>query len=1128
MRAIFESYLSEINTAYLNGDATEHTHRPALKTLIEAMAVKITCTNEPKRLIYCGAPDMKISRRVGHSEQAFGYVECKDIGVDLKKEEKGEQLKRYRAALDTLILTDYVNFRLYKNGQLEATATLAKEGKGGKFVGTDESIKETQGLFAMFLAAEPVYVKNAKELAERMAGMAKLLKATVEATFKSETERGSLHEQYDAFKDVLIHELTEEQFADMYTQTLVYGLFCARCFLNEQTIWGKDADAVFAGIDDASREFSRQTAARLLPKTNPFLKKIFGHLELELDDRIGWLVDDVVALLKNAQMGQVIKYFGQESTKKDPVIHFYETFLTAYDPKLRESRGVYYTPEPVVSYIVRSVDGLLKEKFGLKKGLADNKKIKLDSRLRGNDKKGEHAGSPLHEMHRCLILDPAVGTGTFLYEVIKTIHAGFADKGSWPSYVEEHLLPRMFGFELMMAPYTVCHMKLGLLLRMLGYRYEHDKRLEVYLTNTLEEAEEVTKSFWSNVISEEARQANRVKRDLPIMVVLGNPPYSGHSSNTGDWIKGLVKDYYFVDGKPLGEKNSKWLQDDYVKFIRYGQYRIEQTGSGVLAFITNHGYLDNPTFRGMRQQLMKTFSEIYILDLHGNTKKKEVCPDGSPDKNVFDIQQGVSIGIFIKTPSIVSGEHAGSPLRKNCGRDARAPICRQDAGDTLAEVYHAELWGDRKDKYEWLNEYSIEKTKWTTVKPELPFYLFNPQDKKLAKEYQSFWKITDVLQTNVLGFQTHRDDFAIDYDSETLKNRIKEFIENNMADHELADKNKLTQNKGWILSEVRKNLRKQNDWTKPIIKCLYRPFDERLCYFDSTIMDRPRRELLDHVAWRGNLCLLSSRQQGTLGFRHVLLSRYPANDCVVSNISREANQVFPLYLYSEDKTQKGRQQTFGNTDGDWPVGKDGRVPNLDKGFVEAIAERVGLGFVSDGRGDFLENEKSGRDARVPSFGPEDVFAWIYGVFHSPPYRARYAEFLKIDFPRVPLPKDRQQFVEVCTVGHQLVAVHLMESSLLEDGDRQPRFVVVGDNTVEAGYPKYDGGKVSINPKQYFDGVREDVWAFMIGGYQVCEKWLKDRRGRTLGYDDIEHYKKICVALGETIGLMADERLFIDY
>ena len=785
---IYEDYLKAVNAAYLNGDATEHTHRPALKGLVEAMGRKILCTNEPKRLVQCGAPDMKIARQVGRTAQAFGYIECKDIGVDLKKEEKSEQLTRYRGAIDTLILTDYVNFRLYKGGRLEATARMASEGKGGRFVATEESINETRSLFALFLAAEPVYVKSAKELAERMAGMAKLLKMAVDRTFKREGERGSLHEQYEAFKDVLIHELTEEQFADMYTQTLVYGLFCARCFLNEQAVWGKDMDAIFAGIDDASREFSRATAARLLPRTNPFLKKIFGHLELELDERIGWLVDDVVTLLKNAQMGQVIKYFGQESKRKDPVVHFYETFLAAYDPALRESRGVYYTPEPVVSYIVRSVDGLLKDRFGLKKGLADNSKInvqKLKSKnaeppsadcsdtpspLRGTGPcQGEsitrRGTGPLQGesfMHRCLILDPAVGTGTFLYEVIKTIRAGFADAGSWPSYVQEHLLPRLFGFELMMAPYTVCHMKLGLLLRMLGYTYEDDKRLEVYLTNTLEEAEEITRTFWSSAISEEARQANRVKRDLPIMVVLGNPPYSGHSSNTGDWIKSLVRDYYFVDGKPLGEKNPKWLQDDYVKFIRYGQYRIEQTGSGILAFICNHGYLDNPTFRGMRQQLMQTFDEIYILDLHGNTKKKETCPDGSPDKNVFDIQQGVSIGIFVKTP-------VTPPSR-------RPKEGRQDAGGTVAKVYHADLWGERKEKYEWLNIHSAQKTKWTTVKPEKPFYLFSPQDIELTKVYQSFWNISDVMMSNSVGIVTSRDDFVFSFDKEILEQRVKDLL----------------------------------------------------------------------------------------------------------------------------------------------------------------------------------------------------------------------------------------------------------------------------------------------------------------------------------------------------------------
>ena len=757
----YEDYLKEINGACQKGDATEHTHRPALKKFIEALGSNITVTNEPQRMTEVGSPDMKISRRVRNADLPFGYIECKDIGKNLKKEEKSDQIKRYLKSIDRLILTDYMNFRLYIGGNLKLTAELAKEGKGGRFETTEERIDQTGKLFALFFMAEPIRISSARELAEKMAGIAQHMRDIIGKTFSKESRPAALHSQYEAFQKVLLHDLKEEDFADMYAQTICYGLFTARYYKN------------------APQPFTRLAAPQWLPKTNPFLRKTFGHIAgFELDDRIAWIVDEMAELLDHVQMDKIRRDFAHQSGKQDPVVHFYETFLAAYDPKLRESRGVYYTPEPVVSYIVRSVDWLLKEKFGLRQGLRDNRMVKIE-----NAKESK-------QVHRCLILDPAAGTGTFLFEVIRQIYEGFRDKGAWSAYVKEHLLPRLFGFELMMAPYAVCHMKLGLALTETGYDIQSDERLGVYLTNTLEEAEEISGMLpFGQWISDEAREANKVKRDLPIMVVLGNPPYSGHSANASWTIKNgkkvktfignLIDDYYFVDGRPLGEKNPKWLQDDYVKFLRYGQYRIERTGGGVLAFITNNGYLDNPTFRGMRRQLMKTFSEIYILDLHGSSKKKEVCPDGSPDKNVFDIQQGVSIGIFVKEPS--------------------------KKGD--ATIYHADLWGDRKKKYDWLNGHEIKTTKWGKIYPELPFYLYSIQNKDLKKQYNLYHSPVDFMIVNVLGFQTHRDHFAVDFDFERIENRFKEMRDDKIDNHEFYEKHDIKDNRDWSLYEARKKIR---------------------------------------------------------------------------------------------------------------------------------------------------------------------------------------------------------------------------------------------------------------------------------------------------------------------------------
>ena len=401
-----------------------------------------------------------------------------------------------------------------------------------------------------------------------------------------------------AFQKTLLPGLDQAKFADMYAQTLAYGLFASRVNYSGDPV-----------------NFNLRGAAEDIPRTNPFLRDLFYHSRFDLGSRLTWMVESLVEVLRHSDMDSILAHFGRRTQQTDPVLHFYETFLSAYNPTLRETRGVYYTPEPVVKYIVRSVDHILKTRFDRPRGLADKD---------------------------TLILDPALGTGTFLYFVIEQIKERFeGQRGLWKGYVEEHLLPRIFGFELLMAPYTVAHMNLSLQLKDAGYDFKEGERLGIYLTNSLEEGvKEKYESAFGGFIEEEANAAAEIKRDKPIMVVLGNPPYSGHSANKGEWIGKLVRDYYFVDGKPLGERNPKWLQDDYVKFIRFGQWRIEQTGEGVLAFITNHGYLDNPTFRGMRQQLLQTFSEIYILNLHGNSLKGEVTPEGNADENVFDIRTG--------------------------------------------------------------------------------------------------------------------------------------------------------------------------------------------------------------------------------------------------------------------------------------------------------------------------------------------------------------------------------------------------------------------------------------------------------------------------------------------------------
>ncbi len=1071
---VFGKYLSEINRAYLRGDATEHTHRPALKALIEGFARKITATNEPKRTA-CGAPDYVVSRRTNGVDQNFGYIEAKDIGTNLTQAAKTEQIKRYLPGFDNFILTDYIEFRWYVNGKRQLTAKLAEE-SAGKFKATEENETKVHELLEAFLSQKPEKIKIAKELATKMGHKAQMMRDIIVRTFQQEEKSGTLHGQFDAFKEVLLHDLTEEQFADMYAQTICYGLFSARCHIDDMTVFGKDKYAAFHGMDERAKELTREHAAYLLPKTNPFFRDIFGDIAgPKLDDRIVWLVDDLVELLKQADMGVILRDFARRKKRKDPVVHFYETFLTEYDPKLKKTRGVYYTPDDVVSYIVRSVDYLLKKKFGLRRGLADESKIK--------DK----------DLHKLLILDPAVGTGTFLFEVIDQIYEKFnLQKGMWSGYVKEHLLTRIFGFELMMAPYAVAHMKLGLQLAETGYDFESDERLGIYLTNTLEEAEEISKTIFMQALSKEAREANKIKKELPIMVVTGNPPYSGLSANMNDWIDQLLKNklpgvngaqsYYEVDGQPLGEKKL-WLQDDYVKFIRFGQLRIEQSGYGILAFITNHGYLDNPTFRGMRQSLMQTFDEIYILDLHGSLKKKETCPDGSPDKNVFDIQQGVAIGIFIKET------------------DRR----------TLAKVYHADLYGLRKVKYEWLSKNDIRPTDtdWTELSPNSPYYFFVERDESRRKEYEAGCKINDILTENNVGIVTARDGLTIQQTANDVWDTVNDFA--SLPPEEARSKYSLGKDaQSWKVHLAQMDLNASPLSKNKIVPILYRPFDTRFTYYTGKsggFICRPLYKTMRHMLAGENYAIISARSNKSQAMDHFFCTK----NIMETKCGERTTQscLFPLYLYPKEE-----KNNFFD-DSEWPAGKSGRVPNLSSEYVEEFAKRVKLEFVSDGVGDLKK-----------TFGPEDIFHYIYAVFHSPEYRSRYAEFLKIDFPRVPLPKGKALYRKLCKVGEDLVKLHLMEATILEDDKKRPEFPVEGNGVVEKGYPKYvahadrpQKGKVYINKDQYFEGVRPDVWEFHIGGYQVCEKWLKDRRQRKLSYEDISHYEKIVVALGETIRLM---------
>ncbi|MBI1955924.1 MAG: DNA methyltransferase, partial [Acidobacteria bacterium] len=517
-----DTYRRQIEKALQAGNATEHTHRPALKTLIESLATGITATNEPKREA-CGAPDYVVSREVRHGRVTLGYMEAKDVDEPLDDWERNEQIKRYLSDLPNrnFILTDYLEFRWYVAGKRLLSARLARVSKGGKLTPEKDGAKLVSELLTAFLSQQAEPIGDPKALALRMARLTHFIRDMIVTAFDNHTASATLRDLHGAFEKALIPDLPIPQFADMFAQTLAYGLFAARC--NHHGISGS---------------FKRLGAATEIPKTNPFLRQLFETITgTALDDEpfVGF-VDDLAQLLADTDIAAVLADFGKRTARQDPVVHFYETFLAAYDPKLREARGVYYTPEPVVSYIVRSVDYLLKNRFGCTNGLADTGTVEYErEEENGGKAKKVKATSP-----RVLILDPACGTGTFLYTVIDYIRNEFMSQGNagmWSSYVRNHLLPRIFGFELLMAPYAVAHFKLGMQLagqdlhpglrEKWAYDFSGNERLGVFLTNTLEEATKKVEMLFGSWIAQEANAAVRIKRELPILVVMGNPPYSG-------------------------------------------------------------------------------------------------------------------------------------------------------------------------------------------------------------------------------------------------------------------------------------------------------------------------------------------------------------------------------------------------------------------------------------------------------------------------------------------------------------------------------------------------------------------------------------------------------------------------
>lgn len=901
-------------------------------------------------------------------------------------------------------------------------------------------------------------IRDASTLTIQLAIEAQGIRNRILDILEVESPNGYVHLLYEKFRNTLIHDMTETQFADMYAQTVVYGLFSARC------------------MDETQDDFSAAEAVECIPNTNPFLKHLMKEcLGAENTGKLSFdelEIGNVVDLLKHTKTDAIIADFNRQTGggREDPVIHFYEEFLAAYDKMQKVQRGVYYTPQPVVNFIVRAVDTIIKKDFGLKDGLASTatKTIKV---MRQSKRRVGYYFTQVEdteEVPAIQVLDPATGTGTFIRQTILQIYENFKEKNkglsadelkkAWNVYVPEHLLPRINAFELMMAPYAVAHMKLAMVLRDTGYEFESDNRLNVYLTNSLEEPgnSDGQLTLWSDPLATESIAANAVKKNTGINIVIGNPPYSTESANKGNWIDALMETYKTeADGRTkLREKNSKPINDDYIKFIRYAQSVLETGGYGVLAFINPHGFVDGPIFRGMRSSLLREFSKIYILDLHGNANRQEVTPDGSKDENVFDIKQGVCILIAIRQATHRSNQKA--------------------------EVYKADLWGSRDEKYSLLSTMSFDRIQWQKIQPQEPMNMFFAEDSRTKTSYEDGFSVRALFNVNGTGVLTKRDDLCIQFTPNDAYSAAKDML-TKPANEVIAKYSIPDDVRDWKFTWAKEDLIAHGLTEKSVKRITYRPFDYRYTYYTGQsrgFMGWPVHAVMQHMINTDNIALVTARSNKTGNSTHFFVS----TDIVEYKCGERTtnSSVFPLY-FMED-------------------GSFFKKPNYNEDVVRKIEKRIGLSYTED------------KSTSGDVFDAYDLFCYIYAVLYSPRYRSEYKDFLNRDFPVIPYP-NAIAFRKLCALGHDLVETHLLKKNYDDDS-----ISFVGDER-RVDKIAYSDGKVVINRSGYFVKVPADVWEFIVGGYQPCHRWLRERKGRELSIEDIEHYRAMIGALKHTQFIM---------
>lgn len=910
-------------------------------------------------------------------------------------------------------------------------------------------------------------ISTSENLARRLAELAQLIRNRMTEILESESEDGPFQKLMKGFKDSLVEDLNVDSFSDMYAQTITYGLLSARI-----------AGANLSGHD----EFSLHLNA------SPFLRELMESLlvadgsrgrqkNLHINfDELG--IQDVVEALNTSKMEDIVRNFGDKNFNEDPVTHFYETFLAKYDPVQRVQRGVFYTPQAVVKSIVKSVHRELIENQGFEDGLACISRIgEIPSMSRMIS-----SLSLSREEFAVNILDPATGTGTFLVEVIETIYQTVYSKwlgggcskaeiaARWSEYVPRYLLPRLVGYELLMAPYAIAHLKISLKLMETGYSFGPTDRINIFLTNALSGPKHFDETFDFAIpaLDHEAQAVNSIKSSKKFSVVIGNPPYSGISSNMNEESIKSIETYKFVDGKHFGEKKH-WLQDDYVKFMRLAESQIEKAGFGVIGYITNHAFIDNPTFRGMRWHLLQTFDRLLVVDLHGNVMKQEAPPAGLKNENVFDIQQGVAVAILSKSIMPVL-DHV---------------------------VSHGDLWGTRSEKYSALSESTIHDLVVVPLNPSEKFFFLYPHDDAFSSEYSEWPQVSEIFQIFAGGFITARDHFVVDIDKDALLKRIGQLRDKKLSDDEIrerffsgmgSEKYPDGDTRGWKLSSARESLRRDRKWTEKVRSCLYRPFDERWVYWTDSMVDWPRPETNGHLLNDGNIGLVFMRQVASSSeYTHVMVSRKPV-DARACYSNKGIMSLAPLYLHD------------GSTSRSQTLFSDGEefVTNLKPEFLGTLTKLV--------------------DVKKGSID-QQIFDYIFGILSSKNYRKRYESLLKIDFPRVPIPREKVLFAEISRLGGILSRLQLLEENI--PLAEQPKYfgskdAVVSKVSHDEDCIWIDSGTRGIEGTSGFAGVTEEVFSFEIGGYQVCEKWFKDRRGRSLAASEILHVRKMLCSISRMI------------